>query len=64
MENVKELWEWEQIEAKLVDFQNQGRFFLRCLSNDVIPVSVRLKCSIKTIRGYYIVKRVERQLSN
>ena len=37
-------------------------FFLRCLSNIVILVSVRLKRTIKTPRSWYIIRRAERQL--
>ena len=34
------------------------------MSIDVIPVSVRLQSNLKIPRGYYIIKRAERQLLN
>ena len=45
-------------------FHNHKRFLLRCLSSDLIPVSIRLKSNIKTPKGRSIIKRVERSLLN
>ena len=48
----------------MADFKNHRRFSLRCLDQDVIPVSIRMKTNVKTTRGLYIVKRAERALLN
>ena len=48
----------------MVDFKNHRRFSLRCLSNDVIPVSIRLKSNIKTPEGKEIIRRTEKALLN
>ena len=48
----------------MVDFQNHRRFTLKCLKQDIIPVSVRLKTNIKTSRGLQILRRAEKQLLN
>ena len=48
----------------MADFENHCRFTLRCLSKDVIPVSVRLKSTIKTPKGRYIIRKAERALLN
>ena len=48
----------------MADFENHCRISLRCLSKDIIPVSVRLKSNIKTPKGRYIVRKVERALLN
>ena len=45
-----------------MDFKNHRRFSLRCLSEDVIPVSIKLKSSSKTPKGQYIIRRAERAL--
>ena len=37
---------------------------MRCLSEDVIPVSIRLKSNIKTPKGFQIIKRAEKALLN
>ena len=38
------------------------RFTLRCLSQKITPVSLRLKSNIKTERGTKIIQRAEKQL--
>ena len=48
----------------MVDFSNHRRFSLRCLSEDLIPVSVRLKSNVKTPKGRQIIKKAERALLN
>ena len=49
---------------KMADFKNHRIFSLRCLSEDVIPVSIRLKSNIKTPKGQYIIRRAEKALLN
>ena len=48
----------------MADFANHRRFTLRCLAEDLIPVSIRLKQNIKTPRGLQIIKKAERALLN
>ena len=48
----------------MADFQNHRRFSLRCLSADIIPVSIRLKSNIKSPKSYNIIKRAEKALLN
>ena len=48
----------------MADFQNHRRFMLRCLSKGIIPVSIRLKTTVKTPKGNYIVRKAERMLMN
>ena len=55
---------WEKLELKMVDFQNHRRFTLRCQSQDLIPVSIKLKTTVKTPKGIYIVRKAERMLMN
>ena len=62
--NVQTFRHWEKLEYKMADFENHHRFSLRCLSKDIIPVSVRLKSNIKTPKGRYIARKVERALLN
>ena len=63
-ESVRFLRQWETLEMKMVDFQNHRRFTLRCLSKDLIPVSIKLKTTVKTPKGIYIVRKAERMLMN
>ena len=48
----------------MADFQNHQRFTLRCLSKEIIPVSIKLKTTVKTPKGIYIVRKAERMLMN
>ena len=64
IESVRLLCQWERIEGKMANFKNHRQFSLRCLSNDVIPVSIRLKSNIKTPRDQEIIRRTEKALLN
>ena len=55
---------WEKLEKKMSNFRNHWRFTIKCLKNDIVPVSVRLKTNIKTSKGLEIIKRAEKQLLN
>ena len=63
-ENVDTFRRWQKIEKKMADFSNHRRFSLRCLSLDLIPVSIRLRSTIKTPKGRQIIKKAERALLN
>ena len=64
IESVRLLHRWERIEGKMSDFKNHRWFSLRCLSNDVILVSIRLKSNIKTPKGQEIIRKAEKALLN
>ena len=64
IKNVRLFQQWEKLECKMADFHNHKRFLLRCLSADLIPVSIRLKSNIRTPKGCSIIRRVERALLN
>ena len=49
---------------KMADFKNHRRFTLRCLSKGIVPVIIKLKSTMKTPKGIYIVRKVERMLMN
>ena len=54
----------KKIENKMADFSNNQRFSLRCLNQDLIPVSIRLRSTIKTLKGQQINRKAERALLN
>ena len=64
IENIRLFRQWERLECKMADFQNHRRFSLRCLSADIIPVSIKLKSNIRTPKGCSIIKRAETALLN
>ena len=63
-ETVKKFCQWEKYKKKIVDFTNHRRFTLRCLAEDLVPVSIHLKQNIKTPKGLQIIKKSERALLN
>ena len=63
-ESVLKLHLWEKTEKKMADFQNHRRFTIKCLKNNIIPVSIKLKTSIFTKKANEIIRRAERQLLN
>ena len=48
----------------MADFKNHRRFSLRCLDNNIIPVSLKLRSNIKTPKAKKIIKKTERALLN
>ena len=49
------LGQWEKLEKKMANYRNHLRFTIRCLKNEVIPVSIRLKTNVKTSKGFQII---------
>ena len=64
IENVKIFRRWEKLEYKMAAFQNHRIFTIRCLKEDLIPVSIKLRSNIKTSRAKIIIKKTERALLN
>ena len=54
----------EKLEKKMANYRNYWRFTIKCLKNDIIPISVRLKTNIQTSKGLQIFRRAETQLLN
>ena len=54
----------ERLQLKIADFQNHRCFTLRCLDEEVIPVSIRLKSQVKTPKGFQIIRKAEIALLN
>ena len=53
------LQDWDSLEIKDSDYRSHHRFTLRCLSKDLIPVSVRLKSTNNTWRSKQIIIKAE-----
>ena len=64
LEALHVVQEWEKWEIKDSDYKNHRRFTLRCISKDLIPVSVRLKSksSSRSRRAIEIIHKAEKQL--
>ena len=61
-ESVAIFRNWEQHVKTLANFKNHRRFTLRCISQKITPVSLRLKRNIPTDRGRKIIEKAEKQL--
>ena len=59
------LWhKWEKLEKKMADYINHLRFTIKCLKNEIIPVSTRLRTNVQRYRGLQIIRKAEKQLLN
>ena len=63
-ESVETFRQWKKLEIKMVEFKNHRTFTLRCLSKGLIPVSIKLKTTVQTPKGNYIIRKAERMLMN
>ena len=63
-ENVKIFRKLERTEKKMADLKNHWRFLLRCLDNNIIPVSLKLRSNLKTPKAIKIIRKTERTLLN
>ena len=55
---------FESLNMRIRNCKNHQRFFLSCLSNDLIPVSLKLKNNLRTYKNDCIIYRAERSLLN
>ena len=61
-ESVAILRDWEHHVKKLANFKNHRRFTLRCISQKITPVSLKLKRNIPTKRGREIIYKAEKTI--
>ena len=56
--------QWEKLKMKMADFSIHRRFSLRCLSEGLIPTSIKLRTNIRTPKGQHIIYKAEKSLLN
>ena len=54
--------DWERLQYREYDYNNHRIFTLRCLLSDLVPVSIKLKLSLRTEWAKKILRSVEKQL--
>ena len=59
---LKPLRDWEKLELRQCDFKNHRIFTLRCIHSELVPVSIRLKSTLKSERAKKIQRMAEKQL--
>ena len=53
---------WEKLRLRASKYKNHRIFTLRCLHNDLIPTSIRLKSTVKSTRANKILRKAEKEL--
>ena len=53
---------WEKLRIRASEYKNHRIFTLRCLHNDLIPVSMKLKSTLKSTRANKILRKAEKDL--
>ena len=61
---VKKLQTWEKIQRKIARYRNHLHFTLHCKHHSVVPVSLRLKCSMASHQALDIINKAQRALMN
>ena len=62
IELLRLLRDWERLQTRQCDYKNHGIFTLRCLHNDLVPVSIKLKSTLRSERVKKILRLAETQL--
>ena len=61
-----EVWclfrDWEILYLRASDYKNHRIFTLRCLHKELIPVSIKLKSTLKTEKARKIIRKAEKDL--
>ena len=65
-ENGLEAWhvlrDWEKLQLRASDYKNLRIFTLRCIHKDLVPVSIKLKSTLRTYSAKKIIRKAERNL--
>ena len=56
------LREWERLRLKSSDYRNHRIFSLRCIHNELVPVSIKLKSTLDTPKARQIIRKAEKDL--
>ena len=54
--------EWERLQLRSSDYKNHRIFSLRCIHQQLIPVSIKLKSTLETPKARQIIRKAEKDL--
>ena len=54
--------DWERLQLRASDYKNHRIFTLRCLHKELVPVSIKLKSTLKTAKARQIIRKAEKDL--
>ena len=60
--SLRLLRDWEKYQLRQCDFKNHRIFMLRCIHSELVPVSIRLKSTLKSEMARKILRMAEKQL--
>ena len=52
--------DWERLWLRASDYRNHKIFTLRCLHKELVPVSIKLKSTLKTEKAKKIIRKAEK----
>ena len=53
---------WEKLQLRAFKYKNHRIFTLRCIHNDLVPSSIKLKSTLKSTRANKILRKAEKDL--
>ena len=53
---------WEKLQLRTSKYKKHRIFTLRCIHNDLVPSSIKLKSTLKSTRANQILKKAEKDL--
>ena len=53
---------WEKLQLRTSEYKNHRIFTLRCIHNDLVPSSIKLKSTLKSTRANQILRKAEKDL--
>ena len=60
IESLRLLRDWERLQFRQCNYKNHRIFMLRCLHNELVPVSIKLKSTLKSERAKKILRKAEK----
>ena len=54
--------DWERLQLRASDYKNHRIFTLRCIHKELVPVSIKLKTTLKTEKARKIIQSAEKHL--
>ena len=62
IESLRLLRDWERFQLRQCNYKNHRIFTPRCFHNELVPVSIKLKSTLKSERAKKILRMAEKQL--
>ena len=64
MEALQLFRDWERLQMRDCNYRIHRIFTLRCINKGLVPVSIKLKKTIKTEKARKIIRKAEKDISS